>query len=153
MLSKPDCGWSTIAIGDWSDRCSYLTDVPYDLARALELGVRTHKPTLATFDAEGWEYIIVFEWLDTHIISNKDEEYKLYSFPVGRDQLAAEFISDIRENLDGWASWNDFDRHRMSDDEFNERKADLSVYCDMIEKRIPSDDWVCVYRKGENEDA
>ena len=142
MLSKPHGGWSTITIGDWSDRCSYLTDVPYDLTGALETAIRTHKTTLATFDAEGWEYTIVFEWLYTHIITNKDGEHKLYTFEIGRDQIAAELIKDIRENLDGWACWVDFDRHRMSDDQFNERKADLEVYCDMIEKRMPSDDWV-----------
>ena len=102
MLSKPRSGWSTITIGEWSDRCSYLTDVPYDLANALLAGTRDHKTTAVSFDAEGWEYTIVFEWLHTHIITNKDNKYKLYSFGIGRDQMAAEFIADIRENLDDW---------------------------------------------------
>ena len=152
MLSKPHGGWSTITIGDWSDRCSYLTDVPYDLMHALEFAIRTHRTTLATFDAEGWEYTIVFEWQHTHIITNKDDEYKLYSFPIGRDQIATEFIADIRENLDDWAEWKHWGGF-MSEDEFKERQANLEWFCEQIEKRMPSDDWLLVYKREEEENA
>lgn len=149
MLSTPKCGWSNITIGDWSDRCSYLTDVPFQLLEALEQSCREHKPVSAKFDAEGWEYIITFDWWHTHIVSDRapfDEEngFKYYSIEVNRDDLARELVEDIRRDIDGWSNW---DYGNMSEDEIDERKKDLLVLCDIVEKRLPSDDLVCVYSK------
>ena len=72
MLSKPKYGWADITIGDWSDRCSYLTDVPFQLLEAMCRSCKNHEPVAAKFDAEGWEYTIIFDWLETHIIIEKD---------------------------------------------------------------------------------
>ena len=35
MLDTPKLGWSKIHIGTWSDRCSYLDDVPMKLLEAF----------------------------------------------------------------------------------------------------------------------
>ena len=35
MLDAPKLGWSKIHIGAWSDRCSYLDDVPMKLLEAF----------------------------------------------------------------------------------------------------------------------
>ena len=36
MLDTPKYGWSHVSIGSWSDRCSYLDDVPMELLKASE---------------------------------------------------------------------------------------------------------------------
>ena len=36
MLKHDGAGWGHISIGDWSDRCSYLDDVPYALLDAVD---------------------------------------------------------------------------------------------------------------------
>lgn len=145
MFSKPKNGWCTITIGEWSDRCSYLDDVPFMVLEGLEESCRTHKPVAAKFDAEGWEYIIVFDWLETHIISDIGGKYELVTVDVNRDELALQAISDIRRDIDGWASWLSYST--MSDDEKEERKKDLLVLCDILSKRLPSDDYKLVYAK------
>lgn len=147
MLATPKHGWSNITIGNWSDRCSYLTDVPFQLLEAMECSCREHKPVSVSFDAEGWEYIITFDWFYTHIISGKSEEdsFSYFSIDINRDELAKELISDIRKDIDGWSTWLDYGD--MSEDEISERKKDLLILCDIVEKRLPSDDYELVYVK------
>lgn len=72
MLSKPEHGWADITIGDWSDRCSYLDDVPIALLSEISCVLETHCPRVLKFDAEGWEYLIVFDDYETHIICRSD---------------------------------------------------------------------------------
>lgn len=133
MLEKPEHGWSCITIGSWSERCSYLDDVPFRLLEAMDATCRTWRPHCVKFDAEGWEYIIVFDMYETHIISdNCDEGFIYTSVECDLKKLSKEMIEDIRRDLDGWANWPP----DPSEDEVNERKADLMVYCDVFEKRI-----------------
>lgn len=133
MLDKPEYGWSHISIGEWSDRCSYLDDVPYMLLEALEESCRTFKPVAVEFDAEGWNYIIVFNSFETHIISDKDDSYTHTCIEVDNRDLANELIADIRENLADWADWP---CGCISDDEYEERKKDLIVMCNILESRL-----------------
>ena len=150
MLSKPKGGWSDITIGNWSDRCSYVDDIPFNLLKAMEQSCREHKPVSVNVDAEGYEYIIIFDWFHTHIIlENIDEEdksdFKYFSIRIDRDKLAKELISDIRRDIDGWSNWLSY--HDMSEDEISERKKDLLVLCEVIENRLPSDDYELIYVK------
>ena len=80
MLENPKHGWVKIHLGDFCDRASYLTDVPHDLLDKFNNMFEKHgSPVAVGFDAEGWEYIIVFDWYTTYIIESKDTE-KLYVF-------------------------------------------------------------------------
>lgn len=132
MLRKPRHGWSTITIGDWSDRCSYVDDVPFMLLEALEESCRTFKPVAVEFDAEGYEYIIVFNSYETHIISNKDDTYTHTCVPIGRNKLAKELIDDITADLDDWAWWLG-----EYEEMYEERKKDLTVMCNILKRRLP----------------
>ena len=134
MLSRPIIGWSKITIGNWSDRCSYIDDVPFMLLEAMEESCRINKPVSVRIDAEGWDYIIVFDQFTTHIISEITDDYTYYSVDIDRDELAKELISDIRRDIDGWCEW--FCYHELTEDYISERKKDLLVLCDMLEKRL-----------------
>jgi len=107
-----------------------------------------HKPVSVKFDAEGWEYIIVFDWTETYIISGKGDGHTLITIEINRDDLAKDLVSDIHRDLGGWSSWVDYGG--MTDDERNERSKDLLILCEMLERRIPSDDWKLVYARGDN---
>lgn len=132
MLATPNAGWSRITIGDWSDRCSYLDDVPFKLLEAMEEACRENKPVSVKFEAEGWWYLIVFDDFWTYIIEECDET-KLYKVEIDRDKLAKELIADIRIDIDEWTMWFDY---RETEDYYSERKKDLLALCDVIEKRI-----------------
>lgn len=133
MLATPEFGWSEITIGDWHDRCSYVDDVPYMLLEAVDIVNRTGRPHCVKFDAEGWEYIIVFNIYETHIIHcNFEGEYHYYTIEIRLKDLTIELLSDIRKDLDLWAGWS----FSASEDEICERKKDLAAWCDVIEKRL-----------------
>lgn len=141
MLSKPRHGWSEITIGDWSDRCSYIDDVPFMLLETMEESCRVNKPVAVKFDAEGWDYIIVFDQFETHIISthinalsfDEDNYFSYHTIEVDRDELAKELISDIRKYIDHWTKWDGYCENAAY---VEDRKKDLLVMCDVIEKRI-----------------
>lgn len=134
MLSTPKYGWSNIKIGDWTDRCSYLDDVPFLLLEMLEENGRTSRPVSGKFDAEGYEYIIVFDKYETHIITETDTGYELKTVEVRSEELAKDLIEDIRRDIDSWSGWIDYGD--MSDDERQERKKDLLILCSIVEKRL-----------------
>lgn len=134
MLDKPRDGWSHITIGEWSERCSYIDDVPFMLLEALEQSCRTDKPVAVQFDAEGFEYIIVFDWLETHIISDKDGHWTYTTITADRDVLAHQLIVDILADLEDWAAWGS-----ITDDECNERMKDLAIMCDILSRRSSSE--------------
>lgn len=135
MLSSPQYGWSNITIGDWSDRCSYLDDVPFDLLRSIWNVQATSLPYAVSFDAEGWQYIIVFDEYETHIITSKESSENQYiNVKADIDSLASELIDDIRKSIDKWASWTDYGG--MSLDETERRKEDLLDLCNMSKDEI-----------------
>lgn len=131
MISTPKYGWSTITIGDWSERCSYLDDVPFMLLSAVDEVIRTRTVNAIKFDAEGYEYVITFDEFETHIVTFKDER-TYTAIEIDIEDIAKELITDIRNDLEEWAWWVP----GCSEDQFNERKLDLKVYCDIIEKRL-----------------
>lgn len=106
MLTKPDCGWTTVTLGDFTDRASYLTNVPDDLLHALIYGIETYSPTSVQFDAEGWDYTITFRPLETYIVRIK-EEPELFVIDMGIYEVAREVLEDIEGDLDAWVKWDE----------------------------------------------
>ena len=104
MLDAPKLGWRKIHIGAWSDRCSYLDDVPMKLLEAFVRCFRESEPQSVRFDAEGYEYILVFDTYQTCVITSKDGN-ELTVLDVDYRTLAAECITDIRRDLDAWAAF------------------------------------------------
>ena len=133
MLSTPQYGWSEITIGNWHDRCSYLDDVPFMLIETLDATINTGRPHCAKFDAEGYEYIIVFDVYATHIIHDDfDDEYYYYTVEINIRDLAMELLSDIRKDLDSWTNW----MLSGSEEENCWRKKKLAARCDAFERKL-----------------
>ena len=137
MLSKPQHGWCTISISNWSDRASYLTRVALDLLDSLIFGLSNHRSNCVSFDAEGWDYIIVFDYHNVHIIESKDE-FELYSFDISRKELALEVYNDISDNLECWVMWDnpfiDVEDYKEATKIRTELQEKLSLLKDLIDK-------------------
>ena len=106
MFSIPKHGWVNLTIDNWTDRASYLTDIPEEILKAsINFLKNPGLPASVSFDAEGWEYILVINHYDVYVIESKDEE-KLYHFDKNGIKLIEEIYKDIYENLDAWACWS-----------------------------------------------
>lgn len=129
MLKKPKDGWSKITIGDWCDRCGYIDNVPVELLRVFIGLYGDRTPSAVKFDAEGWEYIIVFDWYEIHIITDKTNKYVLKTVSCDISTLAKELIKDIRSNINEWA---EFYKDLDSVDTLNL----IDNLCDVLENNV-----------------
>jgi len=142
MLATPHCGWSTIQIGDWSDRVSYISDVPNNILNAF-IGTKTsYDPISVKFDAEGWEFIIVFDHFETHILdygykneeeylADKENKLKLFTFEISRFDIIKELVSDMERDLDDWTMWYSFISYHEVE-AINKRKIQLKNKIDKL---------------------
>lgn len=146
MLSKPVNGWSTITIGRWSDRISYLDDAAFLLLDAMILSCKEHQPAAVRFDAEGWDYIVIFDWLESHIIEQKDTN-ELISLRIDRDSLAKELVHDIQEGIKEWAAFVDYGG--MTEEDKADREKELQRKCKELLALAPSDDYIMTYLDDE----
>lgn len=138
MLSKPKFGWTTINIGEWSDRASYLSDIHLDLLSALidSYVTSSYRPACVQYDAEGWEGIIIIDDYFTYIIlddtgeNDKKNKSKVITFEIDKDDLAKELIKDIEENLEEWSLW-DVD---LYDDKLNQQEENKKIIQNLLNK-------------------
>ena len=123
MLSTPKYGWSRITIGNWSDRCSYLDDVPILLLEGVLNLYKTNNPSAIKFDAEGYGYILIFDFYQVHIITDADDGYSLETVDILLENLTEELISDIHRDLNLWIEW--LDGEYMTNEQKKERRQEL----------------------------
>lgn len=114
MFTKPQYGWVNIEIEEFSERASYLTDIPNDCLDAFIFAREKGVPAVMYFDAEGYDYHLIASYFGTYIIIEKDE-IKTYHFDKTFADLAKELINDIEQNIDEWANW-------QSDNQYNSRE-------------------------------
>lgn len=132
MLSKPEYGWSNITIRDWSDRCSYIDDIPVMLLDAIYQQLCNNTIQAVGFDAEGYEYIIIFDKFYTHIITYKDNiTYKTIEIDI--ETIAKELVDDIQADLELWISWS---YKSLSKTQEKRRKMILNDFCYQIRELI-----------------
>lgn len=161
MLNTPKNGWAGIHIGKWEDRCSYIDNVPNVLLDGMIRSCREHKPVAMKFDAEGYDYIIVVDWVATYIIYSISDfvaflqndsapgmESAGFAYEIiNRDVLAKELVRDITENLDDWARFY-CSIETMEDAE--KEKTVLQEKCEELLSLLPSDDLKLIF--GEPSD-
>lgn len=126
MLEKPIGGWTRITLGEWSDRASYLDDVPMMLLDGFIK--RQHGSFLLEFDAEGWDYFIIFDWAGAYIIDEHPTGVPtLYVANIRREDLAKELVDDIESDFYGWLHWEP--GYNEEDDEYEEyyKKREITL--------------------------
>lgn len=108
-VSKPfitceDHGWCNVTIGDFSSRASYITDVPLD---CLDAAIRylKHRNTFAvSFDAEGWNFIVVSDCIRSYVIVDKNSTIFYANDEVyGAGDLALQIYEDVAGHIDEWS--------------------------------------------------
>ena len=117
MLTIPNNGWTNLQIDEFSDRASYLTDVPNDCLDAFIHSMQNNKPAVIFFDAEGWDFHLVTSHYRSYIIIAKDD-VKIYEIKKNLLELAKELHEDINNNIDNWVIWD------MNEDETNAGKLE-----------------------------
>ena len=131
MLENPKHGWVKIHLGDFCDRASYLTDVIYDVLEALIQVLERKGPASVYFDAEGWEWYIVFTWYETFIIDypyRTDEEYmnsvddkpELTVIDMRIEDIAKEVIKDFEKDYNEWVHWLPWNESKEREKELNQ---------------------------------
>ena len=135
MLSTPEAGWCNLTIGLWSDRCSYLDDVPVKLLNIFLVLYKDGILHICDFDAEGWENHIVFNKMITEITSNKDNGYDTTIY-ISSEVLAKELISDIRRDIDKWVIWDFNSDNDLTDEQKEKRKQKLLNMCNELESYL-----------------
>ena len=120
-------------MGSWSGRLSYVDDPAFDLLWAVERALRTKQPSAVRFDAEGHEYIIIFDWYDQFVITDRDTP-ELTRIDMKLKDVAAALVRDIRKDLDLWEAFPA--GAEDSQFELEDRKIDLGILLSVVEKRL-----------------
>lgn len=106
MFTIPKHGWVLINIGSFSDRASYLTEVPLDCLDSIIYALENKTDFIVSFDAEGWSFKIISDYYRTFIIEEKDFPKLLTLENINKEMLAKEIYQDISENIDNWSNWS-----------------------------------------------
>lgn len=140
MLSRPEDGWSEISIGNWSDRCSYLTDVAVDLLEAVLRAYQTGSVQAVEIEAEGYVYIIVFGSWEIYVIT-VGESNALTTIDATIDDVAEQLVRDVKKNLADWVTFPiEMGWHPERIDERTRRLSDLCNRVDAFRKGGYHDD-------------
>lgn len=109
MFSDIGCGWATLKLGDFKGSCSYLTDPFVDVANLL-----INKEGVVAFDEEGSVFELVISNWSIYIVSHRDKD-ELHMLDITEEELAAEFLDDIRNNFEDIINWDINDGYEDSE--------------------------------------
>lgn len=133
MLTKPKHGWTNLQIGDFTERASYLTDIPNDCLDAFIHALQNNSPAVIFFDAEGWEFHLVASYYQSYIVVDKSDT-KVYVIEKNIKELAKELYEDINNNFDDWLSWDIYEDD--TDEERKEKKEKLMIKLTQLNMEI-----------------
>ena len=120
MLSKPKHGWAEINLDDFKGRVSYLNDIAFDWLKALKVAIENE--TIATLygDEEGSDFYIVLDDYYGFVTVCRDS-FETIEINYNKRFFAQELCNDIRVNLEGWATFCDYD---IDNEEDREKKKE-----------------------------
>ena len=118
MFTEPKYGWTTLNVGRFSERVSYLTDVPIECLDAFIYALENSVPATVFFDAEGYDYHLVSSYYETYIIIGD----KLFISNKDYVDIAKELCCDIEKYFDGWVDWMGYE---IDADEDIKRRSDV----------------------------
>ena len=129
MFTIPKHGWVNLQIDDFSERASYLTDIPNDCLDAFIHALHNNVPAVIFFDAEGWDFHLIASYYQSYIIVDKDN-INVYEVKKNILELAKELYEDIKNNFDDWLNWD------YGDDQTEERKEKLTTKLNQLNIEI-----------------
>jgi len=136
MFTKPQDGWTHLNFENFSERASYLTDVPNDCLDAFIYALQTNNPAVVYFDAEGYDYHLISSYYRSYIIRDKeDNKVNIHVIEKGIIELAKELVSDIEKDFDDWLNWECYDDGEYAEVNRDVFKEKLSLLNFEINKR------------------
>lgn len=123
MISNPKHGWCTFSIGkdkehSFTDRASYLTNVPLDLLNAF-FSYQENGYGCVVFDAEGHEYTLVLTAYNQSIYIIDGDNHLIDFSNLRAEDLMKELIEDIESDLENWISFSAFDKKEEEENRKN----------------------------------
>jgi len=136
MLTKPQYGWTNLQFDNFSERASYLTDVPKDCLDAFIYALQTNNTAIVYFDAEGYEFHLVSSYYRSYIIvDNYDNKVKTYTIDKNIIKLAKELIDDIENYFEDWLNWECYNDGEYTETNRKVFKEKLSMLKFELNKR------------------
>ena len=126
MLTKPQYGWTYLIFPNFSERASYLTDVPNDCLDAFIYALQTNNPAVIFFDAEGFDFHLVSSYYESYVIIDSDNT-KIYTFEKNIKELAEELVNDIQRDFNDWLNWECYDDGEYAEVNREKFKEKLSL--------------------------
>ena len=126
MLTTPKHGWTNLSIQNFSERASYLTDIPNDCLDAFIYALQTNNPAVIFFDAEGFDFHLVSSYYESYVIIGSDNT-KIYTFEKNIKELAEELVNDIQRDFNDWLNWECYDDGEYAEVNREKFKEKLSL--------------------------
>lgn len=141
-LKRPQYGWSELQIGDWTGTLSYINDAGNELLWAINRVVTKGDPSVILFDAEGYEWMMVLNQFEQHILRETGEGWNHHTLNIKIKDLAAPIVQQIADDVDEWAAFP-VDVEPGSK-EFEERRVNMDLLLAILAHRIGLE-----YKKSE----
>ena len=136
MFTTPIHGWTHLQLENFSERASYLTDVPNDCLDAFIYALQTNNPAVVYFDAEGFDYHLISSFYRSYIVMDRENnDVDTYIIEKGIIELAKELVSDIEKDFDDWLNWECYDDGEYAEVNRDVFKENLSLLNFKINKR------------------
>lgn len=131
-LEKPRHGWSQLHIVDWHGDLSYVGDPASELLEAVNNVLVKSKPYAVRLDAEDYEYWVVFDLFDIHVICESGSGYELHSFKITINEAANALVEQIDTDFDEWAA---FPCYLTTDEERQRHRNQLDMLLGLVRYR------------------
>ena len=113
MLSKPECGWTTFAMGETKCSLSYLTNVPMDWLNEAIHGLETLRPFTVHGYLEPGRMLCTVSYWNCYLIFEDDgksplstDELSQEIIPISMLDFCKQLYDDILENIGQWRDWS-----------------------------------------------
>lgn len=116
ILSKPKYGWATVDLGNFNGRVSYLNDIAFEWLIMLKIAIENKSVATLYGDEEGSDFYIILDDSCGYVLANKDKS-ETVRINYNKRIFAQELCNAIRVNLEGWATFCDYDIESEGDKE------------------------------------
>lgn len=117
MLSRPKDGWTTVTLGNFKVRASFLLDVPKNCTDAAIDHLRTGLPLRLVFETEDYgEFYTISNTSQTFIFWDENPKKGVQVVDVGAKEVIDQIYADITQYLPSWcgARWDHYDDGRKT---------------------------------------
>ena len=131
ILSKPKYGWAMVNLGDFKGKISYLNDIAFEWLTMLKATIQSNSVTTLYGDEEGSDFYIILDNSCGYVLVNRDKS-ETVRINYNKRIFAQELCDAIRVNLEGWATFCDYDINSKEDRE-NKKEELLNLIADVQE--------------------